>query len=253
MAAEQARERDAPAAKFEPEAERRLREMSDFLAGQRQLTVRTQGTIEAVLESGQKIQFHREGLVSLRRPDRLRVDRTGDLSDLQLFYDGKQLTLYGEKSQTFAAAPAPPTLDDTLDMASDLLGLEPPAADLLYSNPYAVLRESMRSGTYLGRANVEGVATHHLAFQGDEVDVQIWIEDGPRPLPRKYVVTSKRVDQAPQYAVVLSDWDLAPQLSDSQFVFRPPAEAQRVSFLEKEARDDKGSREQSGSRTAPKE
>ncbi|MFP2924352.1 DUF2092 domain-containing protein [Pyxidicoccus sp. 3LG] len=252
-AAEQPQERKAPAAKFDTETERHLREMSDFLAEQRQFTVQTQGTLEVVDNKDEKIQIHRQGKVLLQRPDRLKVERSGDLADLELYYDGRQLSLYGKKNHAYATTPAPPSLDATLNMAQDQLGLDPPAADLLYSSVYNVLRDNMNSGRYLGRANVEGVTTHHLAFRGDEVDVQLWIEDGPRPLPRKYVVTSKEDPQAPQYSVVLSDWDLTPRLSDAQFTFQPPSDAMKVSFLAPDTRGDSGSKEQPGKRNPPNE
>ena len=53
---------------------------------------------------------------------------------------------------------------------------------------------------------VDGVECDHLAFRNLETDWQIWIERGERPLPRKYVITSKTVATAPQYTLRLRDW-----------------------------------------------
>jgi hypothetical protein len=221
-----------PAAQVDPQADRLLRQMSDFLAAQREFTVRTEGTLDVVLDSGQKVQLNRAGDVRMQRPDRLRVDRVGDLANLRLYYDGRQLTVYGEGNNAYATTPAPPTVDATIDMALERLGLDAPGSDLLFSNPYAALTEDVRSGRYLGRAVVDGVSVHHLAFRNREgVDWELWVEDGPRPLPRKYVITSRDMPGSPQYSVNLSDWNLSPRLTQEQFRFVPPRDAMRVSFL----------------------
>lgn len=214
---------------IDPEADRILREMSDFLGAQRQFTVRAESTIEYLAE-GQKLQMNRVGDVKIARPDKLRVDRQGDLAEVKVFYDGKSFTVYEEKSNLFATIRAPSTLDATLKMLAEGLELYPPGSDLLYTRPYAVLTEDVQRGRYLGRSMIDGVPVHHLAFSGSEVDIQIWVEDGPRPLPRKYVLVSKNMPQAPEYSVVLKEWNLSPELSPELFTFETPAGAQRISF-----------------------
>ncbi|MFP2910424.1 DUF2092 domain-containing protein [Pyxidicoccus sp. 3LFB2] len=244
--AQSAKAPPVPAARVDPRADRILRQMSDFLAAQREFTVNTEGTLDVVLDSGQKVQSHRAGDVRMQRPNRLRVDREGDLAGIQLYYDGRQFTLYGERTNAYATTPAPPTLDATIDVASEQLGLELPGADLLFSNPYAALSEDVHCGTYLGKSVVDGVPVHHLAFRNrDGVDWELWVEDGPRPLPRKYVITTRDLPGSPQYSVNLSGWNLAPGLTQEQFRFIPPPEAMRVSFL---APDSQGGQQQGGAK-----
>ena len=60
------------------------------------------------------------------------------------------------------------------------------------------------------------------------MDWQIWIEDGERPIPRRYVITTKWMTGAPQFGVVLSDWNVSPQIDDNTFVFEAPAGARKV-------------------------
>ncbi|MCY1041959.1 DUF2092 domain-containing protein [Corallococcus sp. bb12-1] len=50
-----------PTARIDPQAQRILRQMSDFLAAQREFSVRTEGTLDEVLDSGQKVQLQRAG------------------------------------------------------------------------------------------------------------------------------------------------------------------------------------------------
>ena len=68
----------------------------------------------------------------------------------------------------------------------------------------------------------------HLAFRGEDTDWQIWIQLGDRPLPRKYVITSKAEAAAPQYTVVIKDWKTDAQLSANAFAFTPPPGAQKL-------------------------
>ncbi|WP_223636111.1 DUF2092 domain-containing protein [Corallococcus sp. EGB] len=225
-------------AQIDPQAQRILRQMSDFLGAQREFSVRTEGSLDELLDSGQKVQLQRAGDVRVQRPNRLRVDRAGDLARLHLFYDGQRLTLYGERSNAYATTPALSTLDATLDMASQRLGVDAPGSDLLVSNPYAALTEDVCSGRYLGQSKVDGVPVHHLAFRNrDGVDWELWVEDGPRPLPRKYVITSRDLPGAPQYSVRLSNWNLSPQFTPELFQFTPPRDAVRVSFLAPDSQD----------------
>ncbi|QSQ25378.1 DUF2092 domain-containing protein [Pyxidicoccus parkwayensis] len=230
----------------DPRADRLLRKMGDFLAQQREFSVHIDGTRDLVLESGQKIQLNRSGDVHVQRPDRLRVDRSGDLARLHLYYDGRQLTLFGETNNAYATAPMPSNLDDTLDVASEQLGLDTPGADLLVSNPYAALSEDIVCGNYLGRSMLNGVPVHHLAFRNrDGVDWELWVEDGDRPLPRRYVITTRDVTGGPQYAVTLSGWDLSPRFAQDEFRFSPPADAMKVSFLAQSSQAGKSQGEQS--------
>jgi hypothetical protein len=59
----------------------------------------------------------------------------------------------------------------------------------------------------------------------------VWIEAGGRPLLRKVVLTHKQLPGSPQWTAYLSDWNFAPQLSDSLFVFTPPQGAQKIKFI----------------------
>ena len=93
------------------------------------------------------------------------------------------------------------------------------------------MTEGLTSASVVGPASVVGVACDHLAFQNEEVDWQIWIEQGKVPLVRKYVITSKKMPQSPQFMVVISKWDTAPKLSDATFSFVPSKNSMKIDFL----------------------
>lgn len=70
-----------------------------------------------------------------------------------------------------------------------------------------------------------------LAFSGEEVDWQIWIENGATPLPRKLVIHYKMRPGSPQYQARIRTWDLSPMHSAKQFEFVPPAGAERIEMV----------------------
>jgi hypothetical protein len=221
----------AQPAGMQPEAEKLLRRMSDYLASLQKFTVSTENTIEAVLTSGQKLQFHGPAAASVWRPNRLRADRKGDILNQEFFYDGKNMTLFNPKENLYATAAAPPTIDAMLDFAREKLDVIAPGAEFLYSNAAERMLKETTSGFVVGPSAVAGVKSIHLAFRGTEVDWQIWIEDGAKPLPRKFILTSKKVTGEPQFTVLIRNWDVAPKLTDQMFTFTPPKGAKKIEFL----------------------
>jgi hypothetical protein len=122
-------------------------------------------------------------------------------------------------------------INTVLELAREEVGVIVPAADLVYHDAYLGLMEGVESGTYVGESTVDGVEVHHLAFRGVEVDWQIWVEKGNKPLPRKFLITSKWITGAPQFMAVLSDWNTSAKLEDALFQFSPPPDAEKIDFI----------------------
>jgi hypothetical protein len=82
-----------PAAAISPDAISALQKMGDFLRNQQSFSVQARMTTDDVIGSGQKVQF--AGVVDLkvRRPDRLRMNISGDRRNEHIFYDGKNFTV----------------------------------------------------------------------------------------------------------------------------------------------------------------
>jgi len=217
---------------IDPQAEKVLRRMSDYLAGRQQFTVKAETSLEAVLTNGQKLQYDSPATLSVSRPNKLHAHRKGDLANQEFFYDGKTLTLYEPKQNLYATTNAPATIDEALDFAREKLDIVAPASELLYKNAADKMLKVSSSGFVVGPSVVTGVKTTHLAFRGAEVDWQIWIEDGDKPLPRKLILTSKQVKGEPQFTVVIRSWDLTPKLTDQEFSFTPPKGAKKIEFLQ---------------------
>lgn len=215
----------------EPAAVQRLQASMSYLGNLQQFSLVTETSIEVVLESGQKLQFDNAVKVQVKRPNKLLAVRKGELVNQRFYYDGESLTLQNPDSGVFATVDAPPTLEAMLDFARESLDIVAPAGDLLYSNAAEILLEGVHTAFGVGPAEVGGVLCDHLAFRSDQMDWQIWIEQGAQPLPRKLVLTSPDVLNAPQFTVLIREWNLQPELSDELFRFTAPDDAMPIEFI----------------------
>lgn len=227
------RERRAPAeSEIDPRAAAVVRRMAEHLGSLPAFRVTADSTTEVVLDSGEKIQMLATSNVALRRPNKLRSERRGPLADVVFIYDGERITVHGRRNNLYAQMDAPSELDAALDFARERLEIEAPGADLLYSDAYEGLMEGVESGRYIGLAEVGGVVCEHVAFRGEGVDWQLWIERGERPLPRRYVIVSEDVQGSPEFTVALRDWEVGPTtVAASDFAFTPPRGAREIDFL----------------------
>lgn len=221
----------AQAAAVDPAATQLLQRMTDYLGGLTQFSVHTENTLEDQLDSGQRIDMDIAADVTVRRPNKLHAARAGELVSQDFYYDGKTLTLYNPSDRVYATEPAPATIEEMLDYAREDLGLIIPASDLVYRNAFGILMQDVTSAVVLGKTSIGGVTCDHLAFGRPEVDFQIWIADGDRPLPCKFVVTDTSTPAQISTVTVMSDWNLAPKVPDTAFEFVPPEGARAISFL----------------------
>jgi hypothetical protein len=216
-----------------PDADRALHKMTDYLAGLQSFKVQSAAKDEVVLKSGQKIDLSSQSETSVQRPNKLKSEQIGAKGGLAFWYDGKSMTLECTANSTYTTKPAPPTLDGAIDQARREFGIEAPGADLLYSKPYDVLTEQVTSGQVIGHETIDGAPVTHLAFQGEEVDWQIWIKDGAEPLPVWFSIITKTMPSQPEFEVHLSHWETKAALSPTEFAFQAPPNATRAATFPK--------------------
>lgn len=214
----------------DPQALAALEKMGAFLRSQHSMKIKADVTTDEVLDSGQKIQHGGNVQLVARRPDRMRLDIETDRKNEQMFYDGKTFTVYQPKVHYYAQFAAPPTLQQLADLAETRYGIDLPLADLFSWGTDKSQAANIRGAMRIGSSSVDGVLCEHYGFHQADVDWQLWIEQGDRPLPRKLVVTTITEPTQPQHTVVYS-WELSPKgIEDSLFTFQPPTNAQRIDF-----------------------
>jgi hypothetical protein len=207
---------------IDPEAERILKSMSAYLGGLASFSVKFDADTEVVLRSAEKIQLSSSGDLVVQRPGNLRATRHGMFTDAEIFFDGKTISIHNKTKNAYGRMESPGTIDDALDMAREQIGIDAPGADILYSDAYSGLLIDVESGAHVGTTMVGGMETDHLAFRAKDVDWQIWIQTGDKPLPLKYVITSKWMAGAPEYQLRLHEWNMDPKIEPATFSFSPP-------------------------------
>ena len=208
-----------------------LQEMSSYLKSLESFELRANVTFDDAPLPDTKVQYSGSMEVQLRRPDRLHMTYQDDLTARELWLDGSMVTILGLAENLWAATTAESTIDETLRMLATDYGLSLPLEDLFSSDPHSVLMGNVKADRYMGLHDVNGVACHHLIFGQENVNWQVWIEAGPKPLVRKVVITYKTLPMAPQFVVEVTGWSLNPTLPDSRFQPEIPDDAIEIDFL----------------------
>ena len=222
---------DAPVVHVEALANRLLKEMGDYLKAADAFTLQAESSYDAMDRRGQKIRYGGITEASLRRPDRLQAAFKGDERQRQFFFDGETFTIHNVVANMYAVTDVPPDIDRALDTIFETYGFSLPLADFVYADPYKILIENVIEGRWVGLHSIAGVPCNHLAFTQESVDWQIWIEKGPRPVPRQVLITYKDEPGFPQYLARLKSWNFKPQFREGHFQFTPPAGSYEIEFL----------------------
>src|SRR5215475_12529167 len=205
-----------------------LKAMSDYLAAQKAISFDYDSSLELVSTQQQKIALTSSGTVTLNRPDKLHATRRGGFSNVEMVFDGKALTLLGKNANLYTQVDSSGTIDQLVDVLRDKYHRPVPAADLLMSDPYKELMPQVNDVKDLGSGVIHGIECDHLAFRTKEVDWQIWIAQGTRPYPCRYVITSKKVTGQPQYTLDIWAWKTGCDVASDSFKLAVPAGAKQI-------------------------
>jgi hypothetical protein len=211
----------------DPAAIQALKEMGAYLQTLKRFTVSTELTGERVLADGQKLQHTASATLNVERPDKLHASMTSARSARVLYYDGKAVTLYTPAQKYYSTVSFSGNLADLVNRLEEHYAVEIPLSDLfLWGTPAAPV-DALDSAMNAGQDLIDGALYDHFAFRQGDVDWQIWIAAGAKPLPRKLVITN-RADEARPQSVSLIEWNLSPGFSGSVFNFMPPKGATAV-------------------------
>ena len=220
------------------EPERIVKAMSDYLASAKAVTLTYDSDIEVITPELQKIQFASSGQIILSRPNKLRATRVGGYADVELTFDCSKLTVFGKNIDALAHVYAPGSIDQLVHRLRDELSIAVPGATFLLSRSYDELMMDVLDVKYIGRGVVDGVECEHLAFRNQDTDWQLWVEVGSKPIPRKYVITSKAVAAAPQYTLRIKEFRTDVDLAADVFAIKAPASTKKFAITDLSAIDE---------------
>jgi hypothetical protein len=207
-----------------------VKAMSDYLASQKNLSGDFDAELDVITPDIEKVQFSASGSVLLSRPDKVRLIRKGGYSEVELLSDGKTVTIINLGDGSYSQVKSPGTVDGMIDLLRSNYGIDMPAADLLLTNSYDELMDGVIEAKHIGVGVVDGVECEHLAFRNADTDWQLWVRSGDRPLPCKYVISSKTVAAAPDYRIRFRNWSTGKAPAAGAFSFAPVKGAKPVAF-----------------------
>jgi hypothetical protein len=170
--------------------------------------------------------------VSIDRPGSLHISSFDGVQSKELFFHNGMLTVSNSERKYYARASIPEEIEAALEFALEELDVEAPLMDLIYRDTSTHLIGSQETILYLtDKARVDGTNCHHIAIRGSELDVQLWVEEGDQPLPRKIMLTSKWEGGSPRFIANLM-WDSDPDFSEEIFEFKAPEGSTEIGFVQ---------------------
>ena len=218
-------------ADVDPRAVEALKKMSAYLKSLNSFRMVSEGSLDVITTSDQKVQLDMVTTYQAAKPGNLRIDWVSDQKNRQFYYDGKHFTLVAPTMGYYATVDAPPTVREFLDALYDKTGVELPLADLFrwadedHIDDIALLTAAFSVGT----ATLDGVATDHWAYRTNDFDFELWMEQGDRPLPVKYVLIDRTDPTLPAFTTYLR-WQTNPTLDPTVFTYVPTGKETAITF-----------------------
>lgn len=211
----------------DPASIQALKDMGAHLQTLKRFQVSTELTGERVLADGQKLQHTAVADLDVDRPNKLRVRMHSSRSEREILYDGKHATLYTPAQKYYSTVEFTGTLGELITKLEEKYAVQMPLADMFLWGTPAASFDKIESAMNAGQDYIDKDLCNHYAFRQANIDWQIWITTGSKPLPRKLVITN-RGDEARPQSVSLFDWNLKPTFKDTVFKFTPPKGAKAV-------------------------
>lgn len=214
-------------ATLDPVAMEALKGMGAYLKSLKAFELRSKAVAETgVGDMDIMVHLGYEAYYKVQRPTGFYVELKSDRTVREYFYDGKNFTVNVPRQTFYSTVPAPATMRDMVDKAYRDYGIDLPLADLFYWAEQPTT-EGITTAIRIGYAKIGGQEADQFAFQGPNLDWQLWIARGKAPLPLKIVITDRVDSMHPSYSAELT-WNTAPALKPGDFTFTPGAKATAI-------------------------
>jgi hypothetical protein len=221
----------ADSASQSPDALRVLKSMSDFIDSQDAFRISGQSSSDAWLQTDLLVSNTAEIQLAYREPGSMQFSRLSDSATDVLNIDQGQLLYFASATGYYATAQAPNGIGQALEFAFEELGIDLPLMDLVRTNAFDRMVDEGDSVLHVtDRARVDGVKCDQVVIRTPELDIQLWVQQGEQPLPRRVVLTDRWLQGSPRF-VANMEWDLSPEFDRHTFLYAPPDGAEKIEFL----------------------
>jgi hypothetical protein len=213
-----------------PQVEDVLHSMSQYLAKAKAFSYHAEIVFDQVLPGGPKIQLSGAVDVAVQRPGKLFVDYRDDVSDRIVWFTDGRVTILDPVASTYAEVSGPRDIDGMVAKLEADYGFSLPLGELAENNAEQVLTRGVEVAHYVGIHDVEGIYCHHVVLQRKDIDIQVFVEVGDKPVPRKVVFDYPNRPGWPEYTASITEWSFEPPAKD---LFEPkvPKDFAKVEFL----------------------
>jgi hypothetical protein len=211
----------------EAEAIDALNRMGAYLRTLNAFEVSSNATIDEILDDGQKVQLDGSAHYLIRRPNAFKIELRSDRKFRDVYFKDGDFALVAPRMNYYAQAKLPGTIRAALEQIDDKYGIELPLEDLFEWGETETKPADLDRAFKVGYAKIDGKDADQYAFRRGDLDFQIWIQRGDQPLPLKYIITTRSEPSQPQFTTLLT-WDVAPTLTDAQFIYTPAPDAHRI-------------------------
>jgi len=215
----------------QPEADKILKNVQTFMSTQKSVEIEAAVTEEEVYNNTHKLQFGGTLKILIKRPAQLSVTNHSDYKNTRAYLNNGVFTLLDEDVNVYAQAQAPGTFAEALASIYAKTGTVPGGGELFSGQAYELLVGNASKVVYVGKSNVNGNSCHHIAGILPDMDWQLWVRAEGDPVLCKYIVTDRAAPLAPQFTMTFTQWKSNADLSDKQFEFQPPADAEAIEII----------------------
>jgi hypothetical protein len=220
---------------LEPKAIELLKASAARLAAAHSMSFTAEVTYESPSRMGFPLAYTTKSEVVMQRPDKLRVITLGDGPASEFYYDGKMMMAYAPAEDLVAIADAPPTIDETMEVAYHNAAIYFPFDDVIVSDLYKDIADDLRMAFYIGQSTVVGgTTTDMVAYDSGGVFVEIWIGVDDK-LPRMLRAIYGDDPQKLRHRLELTNWHIDPNVSADFFISEKASKAKRINFARPDA------------------
>lgn len=218
----------------EPTAEEIMAAATGLLKNLPQFSFEADITEDVLTDGDVMIQTAHRMTYRAKRPDKLYYKIEGDDLNKEMYYDGKNASVYDLERNFYASVAFPPTLDEALIKAHNEYNVRMAIVGMARSDWYANLTRNVKESRVIGVSRINGQECYQILLVRERVNVQLWIQTGKLNLLRKMLITYKQYPGSPQWSAIITRWNIEPNLADSSFHFKPREGASSIPFIRNE-------------------
>jgi hypothetical protein len=208
-------------------------------------SLRTDAVIETTItpEEGEKQVIKVKTAIEYQRPNmfamRSKVEKD-DKAGLEVVCDGKAMFVHARKLKQYTEGKAPKGMEK---IGQSLLQLGTQSGmlfqNVLADDPAEALLDGVTKGEHAGMEKVDGKEAHHLKFEQEGLNWELWVAAEGQPWVLK--ASSTREGQGAKMVSVetYSNWKLNAEPTKDVFTFKAPEEAKKVKSIGRQ-KDDEG-------------